>query len=300
MTSSRPSRSFPIIPRGLRTRFAPSPTGYLHLGHVASAIYVWGLARRSGAEIILRIEDHDQGRVRKDYESSILNDLDWLGFKADQGVTDSDQPSSFRQSDHGARYEEALSKLGNKVYRCQCSRKEILERRGKAAEELRYDSYCRDHNAGPSLRLKLDPQPQSFDDGLLGAQTQVPADQCGDLLLRDRDGYWTYNFAVTVDDIAEDISLIIRGQDLLSATGRQLQLSAELQAKTTPLYLHHPLIWADESKKLSKRDRSTSIGQWRDQGLSAAEVIGKAAFQVGLSSSERPIKAEDVEDLFHD
>lgn len=288
-----------MIPRGLRTRFAPSPTGYLHLGHVASAIYVWGLARKSGAEIILRIEDHDQGRVRKVYETSILEDLAWLGFQADLGVIGSDQPSAFRQSDHWSRYEDGLQKLGDRVYRCRCSRKEVLERTGKSGEELWYDGFCLSRNEGPNLRSRLDKNAQTFVDGLLGEQIQKPFEQCGDLLLRDRDGFWTYNFAVTVDDIAEDISLIIRGQDILSATGRQLELREQLGAKQAPLYIHHPLIWADETKKLSKRDRSTSIGQWRDQGLYAADIIGKAAFQVGLIPVERPIPASEIEELFH-
>ena len=299
MPSSRPTQTFSMIPRGLRTRFAPSPTGFLHLGHVASAIYVWGLARKSGAEVVLRMEDHDQGRVRKDYETSILDDLAWLGFKADAGVASSDKASDYRQSDHWSRYENALQNLGDRVYRCQCSRKEILERTGKNSEELWYDGFCRVHNQGPNIRLMLDSKSQTFVDGLLGEQIQTVSEQCGDLLLRDRDGFWTYNFAVTVDDIEEDISLIIRGQDILTATGRQLKLREQLGAKKQPLYIHHPLIWMDETKKLSKRDRSTSIGQWRDQGFLAADIIGKAAFQVGLIPTERPIQPAEVEDLFH-
>jgi len=287
-----------MIPKGLRTRFAPSPTGYLHLGHVASAIYVWGLGRKVGADILLRIEDHDQGRVRKHFESSILYDLAWLGFDPDLGVRDAAQPSAFRQSDHIERYGEALQSLSTKLYQCQCSRKEIVTRTGKTGEELWYDGYCRKLNFGPNLRLTLTEDVQTFVDGFLGEQQQIPAQQCGDLLLRDRDGCFTYNFAVTVDDIDESIGLIIRGQDILSATGRQLALRQALGVSTKPIYFHHPLIWADPTKKLSKRDRSTSIGQWRDQGLSAADIIGKAAFQIGLTRVEEPLAAKDVEALF--
>ncbi len=293
------SSKIPSLPRGLRTRFAPSPTGYLHLGHVASAIYVWGIGRRYGAEIILRIEDHDQGRVRNDFEASILSDLEWLGFKADLGVTHATETSAFRQSDHRERYESALAQLSASVYHCQCSRKDIQSRTGETADELRYDGYCRDKNVGPNLRLMLSGQTQSFCDLLLGDQIQSPIEQCGDLLLRDRNGCFTYNFAVTVDDIAEDIGLIIRGQDILPATGRQLELRQLFKATRQPFYLHHPLIWADDSKKLSKRDRSTSVGQWRDQGLTAAAIIGRAAFQVGLIQVDQPIEAKDVEGLFH-
>lgn len=293
------SQSISNLPRGLRTRFAPSPTGYLHLGHVASAIYVWGIARKAGAEILLRIEDHDQGRVRPQYEESILEDLAWLGFHADIGVT-SKAPSPYRQSDHWSRYEKALTKLGPDIYSCVCSRREILERNplSSVSQELLYDGHCRGRKEGPNLRLTIDTRSVTFDDLCLGEQTQTPSEQCGDLLLRDREGQWTYNFAVAIDDKEEDISLIIRGQDILPSTGRQILLQEKLGAKSRPFYFHHPLIWADKDKKLSKRDSSTSIAQWRSGGLSAEDIIGKAAFQVGLRAKDEPLSAKDVEELF--
>jgi glutamyl/glutaminyl-tRNA synthetase len=294
------SRQIPIIPGGLRTRFAPSPTGFLHLGHVASAIYVWGIARRAGAEIILRMEDHDQGRVRKEYERAILADLSWLGFHADRGVESVDKPSAFRQSDHWNRYEKALESIKAQTYRCNCSRKEILARSPQNSGELRYDGHCRSIDQGPNIRLCLANQPITFLDGIAGREEQNPALQCGDLLLKDRDGFWTYNFAVTVDDLHEDINLIIRGQDILSATARQIELRRILGSEANVHYLHHPLIWADESKKLSKRDHSTSIAQWREQGFNAAEIIGKAAFQVGLIERDEALDVNDLRSLFHE
>ncbi len=292
---------FPRTSRSLRTRFAPSPTGFLHLGHVASAIYVWGLGRKLGAEIVLRLEDHDQGRSRPEYEKSILEDLEWLGFQADIGVTSAGGPSRFRQSDHPERYEQAIAILGDRVYRCNCSRKDIQARTPGVHEELRYDGRCRTLDAGPNVRAIMDSAEESFYDGCVGYQKQNPALQCGDLLLKDRDGFWTYNFAVIVDDIAEDVNLIIRGQDILGATGRQLQLRRRLAPEADePKFYHHPLIWEDATRKLSKRDRSTSLAQWRAQGFSAAEIIGKAAHAVGLLPHEQPLHAKNVPELFHE
>lgn len=293
---------FPSLPIGLRTRFAPSPTGYLHLGHVASAIYVWGIARLHGAEILLRMEDHDQGRCRRHYEASILENLRWLGFSADIGVTDADKPSPYRQSNHSERYEEALDQLHASTYRCQCSRKDILERTGTQLHELWYDGYCRSIDRGPNIRAKFPREIQRFHDHRLGAQTQTPADQCGDLLLKDRDGFWTYNFAVTVDDIKEGINLIIRGEDILSATGRQLQLRQILGGPSIAgvHFMHHPLLRSPENaeQKLSKRDRSTSIGEWKAQGYAPEDLIGKAAFQLGLLDRETKVSAHELEGLF--
>jgi glutamyl-tRNA synthetase/glutamyl-Q tRNA(Asp) synthetase len=284
------------LPRGLRTRFAPSPTGYLHLGHAASAVFVWGIAQAIEAEVILRIEDHDRGRVRPEYEAAILEDLTWLGLIQNTVF--------FRQSDHGERYQRRVEEARARglIYACTCSRREIQERTGdESRDELRYDGFCRqrghaDHQAG--LRLRLDPQDISFTDLWTGPQQQNPSRQCGDLLIRDRDGNWTYNFAVSIDDAAEDIDLVIRGQDLLSATGRQLQLRS-IFALTKPLrFIHHPLIWESPERKLSKRHGSTSLRHLREQGLSPAMILGQAAHAVGLLDRLEPVAAHELKGLF--
>jgi glutamyl-tRNA synthetase/glutamyl-Q tRNA(Asp) synthetase len=284
------------LPRGLRTRFAPSPTGYLHLGHAAAAVFVWGIAQAIEAEVILRIEDHDRGRVRPEYEKAILEDLTWLGLIQNAVF--------FRQSDHGERYQQRMEEARSRglVYACTCSRREIQERTGEESrDELRYDGHCRqlghgDHQAG--LRIRLDPQDFSFTDLWTGPQVQRPSEQCGDLLIRDRDGNWTYNFAVSMDDADEDIDLIIRGQDLLSATGRQLQLRS-IFALTKPLsFIHHPLIWESPERKLSKRNGSTSLRHLREQGLSPAMILGQAAHAVGLLDRLEPVAAHELKGLF--
>jgi glutamyl-Q tRNA(Asp) synthetase len=273
------------------TRFAPSPTGYLHLGHVVNAIYVWGVARAAGGQVLLRIEDHDRIRCRPEYEQALLEDLDWLGFRADAG-----RDPLLRQSDEPAAYERALEHLRRTatVYVCDCSRKEIGGER--------YQGRCRTRGVqdgpGRGLRVAIAPGIERFDDLLLGPQEQVPADQCGDLLLRDRDGHWTYQFAVTVDDYRQHITHVIRGADLLSSTGRQIRLAGMLGRPDPPRFLHHPLIFKEKGEKLSKSDRDTGVGDLRRIGLAAADVIGRAAAAVGLIKTARAVEATQVEELF--
>ena len=272
------------------TRFAPSPTGYLHLGHVVNAIYVWGVARTCDAEVLLRIEDHDRIRSRPDYERALLEDLDWLGFAPDSG-----RNPLVRQSEREEIYEHALATLRrtHHVYACDCSRKTI----GREP----YGGRCRDRRlaetAGRTLRVRIDPGVERFTDVRLGEMDQSPADQCGDLPVKDRDGNWTYHFAVTVDDMEQGVTLVIRGEDLLSSTGRQIALARMLGRVAPPRLLHHPLLLATSGEKLSKSAGDTGVRHLRAAGISAAEVIGRAAAAVGLLADPRPIAATDVAEL---
>jgi glutamyl-Q tRNA(Asp) synthetase len=256
------------------TRFAPSPTGYLHLGHVVNAIYVWGVARAAGGRVLLRMEDHDRLRCRPEYVTAILEDLAWLGFEPDEGLR-----PLLRQSDRAQVYEQALERLRatHHVYACDCSRKQM------AGE--RYDGRCRDRGLrearGCGVRLRIEPGPERFEDILLGTLEQTPADQCGDLLLRDRDGHWTYQFAVTVDDMLQGITHVIRGIDLLASTGRQLRLARMLGRIDLPAYLHHPLVLKPNGEKLSKSSGDTGVRELRRAGMTAADVIGLASGATG-------------------
>ncbi len=276
-------------------RFAPSPTGRLHLGHIVNAIYVWGIAGSLGGTVILRIEDHDRERSRSEYDRGILDDLDWLGFVPDTIV---------RQSDHFDRYSSALERLQEtgRVYWCDCSRQRIARGAAEAGSELRYDGYCRDRGLGPGpdrgVRVRLDAGEDAFEDAQLGMIRQSPSDQCGDLLVRDRAGNWTYQFAVTVDDLVEQMSLVIRGEDLLASTGRQIRLARLLGRDQPPVYLHHPLVLAADGQKLSKSNRDTGICELRDAGVPPEEVIGRAAAAVGLIELPRSIAAHQVASLF--
>src|SRR6266496_5686146 len=221
--------------RAIISRFAPAPTGFLHLGHVVNALFVWETADR----VLLRIEDHDRQRSRREFEAAIFEDLDWLGFVPDEPAV--------RQSDRGDIYLQALDGLRRQeiVYACRCTRAEI-ERAGLKAcatsktetttellvaaadDELRYPGTCRDRGLadapGLGLRVRLEPSVERFVDLRHGSQEQRPSEQCGDLLIRDREGNWTYQFAATVDDDVQGVTHVIRGDDLLESTGRQLQL----------------------------------------------------------------------------
>jgi glutamyl-tRNA synthetase/glutamyl-Q tRNA(Asp) synthetase len=278
------------IGNSLITRFAPSPTGYLHLGHVVNAIYVWGVARMCDAEVLLRIEDHDRIRSRPDYERALLDDLDWLGFAPDSG-----RNPLVRQSEREEIYEHALARLRrtHHVYACDCSRKTIGGER--------YGGRCRDRGLaetpGRTLRVRIDPGVERFTDVRLGEMEQSPADQCGDLPITDRDGNWTYQFAVTVDDMVQGVTLVIRGEDLLSSTGRQIALGRMLGRVAPPVLLHHPLVFALSGEKLSKSAGDTGVRHLRAAGIGAAEVIGRAAAAVGLLADPRPVAATDVAEI---
>ncbi len=284
--------------RACRTRYAPSPTGYLHLGHVAHTLYVWGAARAFGAEVVLRMEDHDRGRCRPEFEAAIIEDLDWLGFAA---VNSLDRPSDYRQSDCADRYEEALERLGRQahVYRCNCTRKQIAARVSPSADgELPYDGRCRElelTNGG--VRVELGGGAESFVDGLLGEQLQDPSVQCGDVLLRDRANQWTYQFAATVDDLVHEVDLVVRGEDLLGSTGRQIRLGKLLGREQAALFLHHPLIRDDGGAKLSKKEASAPIRELRRQGVPPEAVLGSAAQRVGLTAEASPQECEALLEL---
>jgi len=239
---------------------------------VVNAIYVWGLARARDGRVILRIEDHDRRRCRPQYEAALLEDLDWLGFVPDEG-----RHPPARQSDRPAVYEEALARLDRdgRVYACDCSRQRLG---GRA-----YDGRCRTRglprSTGCGLRVRLDDEPS------------------GDLLVRDRDGHWTYQFAVAVDDLRQGVTLVIRGQDLADSTSRQVALAGLLGRAHPPAFLHHPLIVDASGRKLSKSARDTGIRELRAAGLAPDVVVGRAAAAVGLIATPEPLPAAEVGSL---
>lgn len=281
------------------TRYAPSPTGYLHLGHVAHMLYVWGTARACGAEVLLRMEDHDRGRCRPEFERALVEDLAWLGF---QTVNTLDTVSDYRQSDCGARYKQALQQLKRAahVYACTCTRREIAARSASGGDGAwPYDGLCRSANHGwdfAATRLQLETGTEIFVDGLLGEQRQEPSSQCGDLLLRDRTQQWTYQFAVVVDDLSHGVDLIVRGEDLLSSTGRQIRLARLLGHEQSPLFLHHPLIRDQAGSKLSKKTAGGPIREMRRAGRSPNDILGAAAHAVGLADEDAPQDREALLD----
>ena len=286
--------------RAIISRFAPAPTGFLHLGHVVNAVYVWRETRARGGRVLLRIEDHDRQRSRAEYEAAILDDLAWLGFEADEGPV--------RQSERGAIYEEALERLRRLglVYACGCSRAEIMAalkgrptnedpagrpfRAAAADAELWYPGTCADRGLpeapGLGLRVRLAPTVERFVDRRHGLQEQRPSEQCGDVLVRDREGNWTYQFAATVDDLVQGVTLVVRGDDLLASTGRQIQLARLLGREEPPQFLHHPLIMKSADEKLSKSDGDTGVRELRARGWTAERVIELATSVVAGDHEE--------------
>lgn len=243
------------------TRFAPAPTGYLHLGHVRNAMHVWSFARAHNGRVLLRIEDHDRQRCRPEFETAIREDLDWLGFVADDEVP--------RQSERDAAYRAVLATFVDRdlVFGCTCTRSQLGPNTHCS---------CRDRNIPLSddvhWRVRIEPGAEIFVDLACGPQTQEPATQCGDLMIRDRLGNWTYQWAATIDDYLQRVTHVIRGVDLLDSTGRQIHL-ARLAGRTTPAtFLHHPLIMKSPTQKLSKSDGDTGIRQLRERGLSRDDV----------------------------
>lgn len=294
-----------------RTRFAPAPTGRLHLGHVVNAMHVWGIARAYGGEVLLRIEDHDSMRCRPEFERALLDDLDWLGFTPDVGTTQSfrDGPHDLRQSDNAHRYEKALQRLGkaDRHYGCVCSRRAIAESQGaNSIGELRYPGTCATRDAREpaeaqitvARRFRVTDSLEQFSDLRLDGQQQHPASQCGDFLLRDRNGNFTYQFAVVVDDMEQRIDVVIRGEDLLTSTGRQLQLARTLGRSTPLQFLHHSLLLRPDGLKLSKSLGDTGVGELRAAGVSANDVLGRAAHASGLIERPIPLAMAELPDLF--
>ena len=260
------------------TRFAPAPTGYLHLGHVVNALHVWGAARERGGHVLLRIEDHDRQRSRVEFERALLEDLAWLGFGHDGEIV--------RQSEREPIYQEALQRLivAGLVYGCTCSRRDSgIRDRGSGIREWR--GSLREHvppqevplDDGVGWRVIIEPGVERFVDEILGPQEQDPSEQCGDVLVRDRNGNWTYQYAVTVDDHLQEITDVIRGEDLLLSTGRQIRLARLLGRDTPPRFWHHRLIMKSPTQKLSKSNHDTGVRDLRASGWTREQVLEKAA-----------------------
>ena len=303
-----------------KIRFAPSPTGYLHEGHLLSALYVWAAAAKWDLKIHLRIEDHDRSRAREEYITGIKEDLDWFGFRYD---------SESIQRDHEEAYQAALQKLeaAHLVYPCYCSRKQLEAENPKSETgEIIYQGKCRgqftiqnsqfkigaagcsqftiqnsqfkigtagnnipDITAPHNLRFKVTDKVIHWDDLRLGAFDENPKLQCGDFPIRDRDGQWTYQFAVCVDDINEGITHIVRGEDIRNSTARQIMLMQALGREIPPLYLHHPLISDSSGKKLSKRELAHSLRQDRAAGATPEELLGRVCYKAGFASDASPL-----------
>lgn len=277
-------------------RFAPSPSGRMHLGNALSAMLAWLSAKHQGGEILLRIEDLDPARSKAEYAQGIMDDFRWLGLLWDRRATD--------QSKRGEAYAAALRQLEQMylIYPCYCSRDQLHAASAPHASDGRviYAGTCRNltpeqravMTKKPSLRIRLPDREISFRDGLQGNVTMNLQREFGDIILRRADGVAAYQLAVVVDDGTEGVTEVVRGRDLLSSTPVQLYLY-ELLGLTPPRFYHVPMLLAPDGRRLSKRDRDLDFGYLR-QHFSPEEIIGLLGHLAGLMERWEPVSAREL------
>jgi glutamyl-tRNA synthetase len=279
-----------------RGRFAPSPTGDLHLGGARTALAAWLAARAAGGQYVLRVEDLDRPRTLAGAEARILDDLAWLGLGWDEGP--------FRQSERLDRYEAAVERLlaSGRAFRCWCSRAEVARAatapHGPGDDGPRYPGTCRERREGPpgrapSIRLRVEPGEVAFVDGVHGPQRQDVAAAVGDFVIRRADGVHAYQLAVVVDDAAMAISDVVRGDDLLGSTARQLLLYRALEL-AEPRFAHVPLVLGPDGARLSKRHGAIGVRALRDRGASPERVVTLLAATLGLCPPDANLAAQQL------
>ncbi len=271
-----------------RGRFAPSPTGSLHLGLARTALLAYLRARAQGGAFVLRSEDIDTPRVLPGSLSAILTDLRFLGVSWDEGPDVSGPFAPYEQAQRSAHYDQAIAQLTARglVYPCTCSRKEIASAgapHGPSEFGPPYPGTCRGGPTRPgapaALRLRVPDALPSFVDALSGRTVEPEAQ--GDFVLRRSDGLYSYHLAVVVDDIAMQVSEVVRGADLAGCTGLQLALYEALEAPA-PRFAHVPLLRGADGKRLAKRDGASGVGALRAAGKRADEIVGELLAGLGL------------------
>ena len=294
-------------------RFAPSPTGRMHLGNVFAALVSWLSARKDGGKWILRIEDLDPQRSRIDYACQIEDDLEWLGLDWDEGGVDSNgQNGPYCQSLRGDIYKDALKKLQatGLTYPCYCTRADIMATQAPHESDGRvvYAGTCRPSRLGGTfnenpagkperaVRLMVTDRDISFTDRLYGDQTVNLAEHCGDFVLRRADGAWAYQLAVVVDDALMGVTEVVRGSDLLLSSAQQIYLY-ELLGYPVPQFAHVPLLCNKAGQRLSKRDSSLSMEELRKE-YTPSHLIGQLAYIAGILPEPFPISAHGLLPLF--
>ena len=293
-------------------RFAPSPSGRLHLGNLFCFLLAWLSARRQGGRILLRIEDLDPARSKRAYSEQLQRDLAFLGLAWDEGGLDADGPHApYEQSRRGEFYQQILNRLRAQglVYPCFCSRAQIHAASAPHAAdgEVVYPGSCRNLTddeirrrslaRAPALRLMVPDEEISFDDLHYGRCSQNLARECGDFILRRSDGVFAYQLAVVADDAAMGVTEVVRGRDLLASTPRQLYLYRLLGAPA-PRFGHLPLLLAPDGRRLSKRDADLSLDALVARGLSAAAITGALGYAAGLLDRPEPATPDELVPLF--
>ena len=289
----------------VRVRFAPSPTGKLHIGGARTAIYNWAFARANGGTFILRIDDTDPTRSTDENTQIILRAMRWLGLDWDTGWQPGD--TEYTQSHRTAVYQTAFHRLEEQglVYPCFCTRKELLAASAPHASDGArvYDGRCRRlspqekaalwaSGRSPAWRVQVPAETVSFADGNYGPQAQRLDRDCGDFILRRSDGVYAYQLAVAADDGAMGITRVVRGWDLLSSTPRQIWLLEQL-GYPVPAYCHVPLLLAPDGRRLSKRDRDLDVGYLQAHST-PEKVTGLLAWLAGLQPRPEPVQPREL------
>ncbi len=275
----------------VRVRFAPSPTGGLHLGSARTALFNWLFARGQGGKVVLRIEDTDPARSGREHEESILLDLRWLGLDWDEGPDVGGPYAPYRQSERGEIYRLHASRLleAGKAYPCYCTPQELEESKRRALAEGRtpvYNGACRDltprekeereaEGRRPALRFRVPEGEVAFQD-LLHGYVRFPPGTFGDFIIMRSDGSAGFNFSVVVDDAAMGITHVIRGEDHLTNTARHILLFDALGYEP-PRYLHHSLLLGPDGAKMSKRHGATTVREYREAGYLPAALANYLA-----------------------
>ncbi len=295
-----------------RTRFAPSPTGYLHIGGARTALFNWVIAQKTGGQFLLRIEDTDEDRNQEAAVDAILEGLNWLGIKADEGYGAGGPDAPYRQSLRLDKYRAVADKLlsEGKAYRCTCSVERLTQLREAAKEsggKRGYDGHCRDLNLGAdcgphAIRLRVPlSEDVKLDDLIKGAVTWDSA-ELDDLILVRPDGMPMYNFVVVCDDVAMRITHVLRGDEHLNNTPKQLLIYAAMGAER-PQFGHMPLILDDQGRKMSKRFGDVAVGIYKEKGFLPEAMVnylarlGWACGDAELFATEDLIKMFSIEGI---
>ncbi|MCM1449277.1 MAG: tRNA glutamyl-Q(34) synthetase GluQRS [Clostridiales bacterium] len=290
-------------------RFAPSPTGRMHLGNIYTAVMSWLSVKSAGGRWILRIEDLDPQRSKLQWARLIEDDLTWLGLEWDEGGLDDKGPHGpYSQSRRHEFYNQALSRLIDKgiVYKCHCTRADIMATQAPHQSDGRiiYAGTCRpphmpcydiDPAAHGAMRLYVPDRMICFNDRIAGPQQYNLAHDCGDFILQRADGAWSYQLAVVVDDALMGVNEVMRGEDLLLSAAQQIYLY-ELLGWQPPRYAHLPLIKNEAGVRLSKRDASLSMEAMRHDHT-PAQILGRIAGMAGLQPTASPITLPQLLDL---
>lgn len=292
-------------------RFAPTPSGFIHLGNAFCSLLAWLYAKSSGGQIILRIEDLDPQRCTRPRADALARELEWLGLTWDKGAYCSADSESYFQSARSEIYAHYFHKLSQEglVYPCFCSRSELHAAEAPHASDgsLLYAGTCRQltpeqraakaRQRKSAWRVMVDDAPISFIDGHYGRQSYRLDEECGDFIIRRSDGVYAYQLAVTVDDALMGVTQVVRGSDLLSSTPMQLYLYHKL-GLTPPAFCHIPLLTAADGRRLAKRDGALEISLLRKRYGSPEPIIGLLAYLAGQLDKPEPLTAAELLPLF--